>query len=123
MSRRKGGLPPALAADGALETVRNIGPAMAAALRGAGVLDAADLHALGADAAYARLLGSGHRPHFIAYSVLVTGLMGRPWNDCQGEEKAALRRRFDALVAAAGQTKGRAGIDAALDALGVVPRR
>ena len=109
--------------DAPLDSVRNIGPAMAAALRSAGVPDAAALHALGADAAYARLLAAGDRPHFIAYYALVMGLMGRPWNDCRGEEKAALRRRFDALVHGAGQTRGRVGIDAALDAIGVVPRR
>jgi len=27
------------------------------------------------------------------------GLQGRPWNDCKGPEKAALRGRFDALKA------------------------
>ncbi|NNE51364.1 MAG: competence protein TfoX [Sulfitobacter sp.] len=54
---------------------------------------------IGPDAAYARLLGSGMKPHFIGYYVLGMGLQGRPWNDCQGAEKQALRARFDALKA------------------------
>jgi DNA transformation protein len=54
---------------------------------------------MGADAAYARMLRAGSKPHFIGYYVLVMGLMGRPWNDCKGAEKAALRVKFDALKA------------------------
>ncbi len=27
------------------------------------------------------------------------GLQGRPWNDCKGQEKAALRKVFDGLKA------------------------
>jgi hypothetical protein len=50
------------------------------------------------------------------------GLQGRPWNDCQGAEKAALRKRFDALKAAVGPSHSSA-FEAALDALGVVARR
>ena len=45
------------------------------------------------------LLASGERPHFIGYYALVMGLHGRPWTDCRGAEKDALRRRFDALMA------------------------
>lgn len=56
---------------------------------------------MGADAAYARWLAAGNAPHFIGYYALVMGLQGRPWNDCRGAEKAALRRRFDALKAEA----------------------
>ena len=105
-------------------SIRNIGPATAAAFARAGVTSAEAVRTLGADAAYARLLAAGERPHFIAYYVLVMGLQGRPWNDCRGAEKAALRARFDALVAAAcARDDGRARLDAALDALGVVPRR
>ena len=37
----------------------------------------------------------------MAYYVLVMGLQGRPWNDCKGAEKKALRVRFDALKATA----------------------
>jgi hypothetical protein len=56
--------------------------------------------------------------------VLVMGLQGRPWNDCKGAEKAALRARFDALksrAAAAPQTD-RARLEAALDEIGVIER-
>lgn len=111
-----------------LTAIRNIGPSMAGALARAGIDSAEALREAGPDAAYARLLAAGERPHFIAYYVLVMGLMGRPWNDCRGAEKAALRARFDALVAAARAAPGGdrgppARLAAALDAIGVVPRR
>ena len=105
-------------------TIRNLGPAMAAAFARAGIGDAAALRALGPDAAYARLIASGERAHFISYYVLVMGLQGRPWNDCTGDEKAGLRRRFDVLKTAHGQKNGLAGIEAILDEIGVIaPRR
>ncbi|MCA3509421.1 MAG: hypothetical protein IOC72_01985, partial [Rhodobacter sp.] len=51
------------------------------------------------------------------------GLQGRPWNDCQGAEKAALRQRFDALKAGLRPPRSTA-LEAALDAIGVVaPKR
>ena len=102
--------------------IRNIGPATAAAFARAGLHSAEAIRALGADAAYARLLAAGERPHFIAYYVLVMGLQGRAWNDCKGEEKTALRARFDALVGTA-KPKGRSDMEAALDFFGVVARR
>jgi len=43
---------------------------------------------MGPDAAYLRLIEAGTQPHFIGYYVLVMGLQGRPWNDCQGERNA-----------------------------------
>ncbi len=95
---------------------------MEAAFARAGIHSAEELHALGADAAYARLLETGHRPHFIGYYVLVMGLQGRPWNDCKGAEKAALRKTFDALKAAK-HDKGRSDLEAALDAIGVIERK
>lgn len=101
-------------------TIRNIGPAMEAAFARAGVRTAEELRAMGADAAYARLLAGGHRPHFIAYYVIEMGLQGRPWNDCKGAEKAALRARFDALVAAH-HDPGRSELERVLDRIGVVP--
>lgn len=106
-----------------VSSIRNLGPVMEAAFARVGIDSADALRAVGADAAYLRLLQAGERPHFIAYYVLVMGLQGRPWNDCRGAEKAALRQRFDALVAQAraGNDEGRARLDAALDALGVVP--
>lgn len=110
--------------DAPVSSIRNLGPAAEAAFGRAGIGTAGALRVLGADAAYARLLAAGERPHFIMYYVLVMALQGRPWNDCRGAEKAALRVRFDALVAAArGNDEGRARLDAALDALGVVPAR
>ncbi|MCM2561203.1 TfoX/Sxy family protein [Lutimaribacter sp. EGI FJ00015] len=82
-----------------VSSIRNLGPAFEAECTRAGILSADGLRALGADAAYARLLAAGTRPHFIGYYVLVMALQGRPWNDCKGAEKAALRARFDALKA------------------------
>ena len=94
---------------------------MEAAFGAIGIHSAEALRALGADEAYARLLEAGHRPHFIGYYVLVMGLQGRPWNDCKGAEKAALRRKFDALKASR-HDKGRSELEAALDVIGVVAR-
>lgn len=83
-----------------VSTIRNLGPAMDEACKRAGILSAEDLCELGTDETYRRLLQSGTRPHFIGYYVIEMGLQGRPWNDCKGKEKQALRKRFDALVAA-----------------------
>lgn len=83
-----------------VSSIRNLGPAMEAAFARAGIHSAEALRELGTDAAYAKLLKDGHRPHFIAYYVIEMGLQGRPWNDCKGKEKEALRARFDALVSA-----------------------
>lgn len=82
-----------------VSSIRNLGPAFQAQCARAGIHSAEDLRALGADAAYARILATGVRPHFIGYYVLVMALQGRPWNDCKGDEKTALRARFDALKA------------------------
>ena len=82
-----------------LTEIRNIGPAMAEAFQAAGIPDAETLRDLGTDAAYERLLRSGSRPHFIAYYVIEMGLQGRPWNDCKGKEKDALKVRFEAIKA------------------------
>ena len=79
--------------------IRNLGPAMARSFATVGITDAETLRALGADAAYARLLAAGDRPHFIAYYAIVLGLQGRPWTDCTAAEKIDLRRRFDAIKA------------------------
>lgn len=101
-----------------ISSIRNLGPASEASFARAGIRSAEELRALGPDAAYARLLATGARPHFIGYYVLVMALQGRPWNDCKGPEKEALRRRFDALKAGAARSSDSA-IEAALDALGV----
>jgi DNA transformation protein len=105
-----------------ITSIRNLGPAFAESCARAGIHSAEELRALGADAAYARLLATGTRPHFIGYYVLVMGLQGRPWNDCQGAEKQALRARFDALKAARPKDD-LSRIEAELDAIGVIARR
>lgn len=107
--------------------IPNLGPASAKAFARIGIESAEALRALGADDAYRQLLQNGERPHFIGYYVLVMGLQGRPWNDCKGREKAALRLRFDALKAEVSanpsDAKGRAQLDAALNEIGLIPRR
>ncbi|WP_204114624.1 TfoX/Sxy family protein [Shimia biformata] len=105
-----------------VSSIRNLGPAYEAACARAGITSAEMLRDLGADAAYARLLETGTRPHFIGYYVLVMGLQGRPWNDCKGREKAELRKRFDAIKARS-HDKGRSEFEAALDRIGVIEKR
>ena len=102
----------------AITTIRNLGPASEVMFAKAGITSAEELHTLGADEAYRRCLLSGIRAHFIGYYVLVMALQGRPWNDCKGAEKTALRARFDALTAAT-DAKGRSELEAALDFFGV----
>ena len=105
-----------------VSTIPNLGPASEAAFARAGIHSAEDLRAIGADEAYLRLLRSGAQPHFIGYYVIVMGLQGRPWNDCKGTEKIALRKRFDALKAQVAH-RGRSELDTALDLFGVIERR
>ena len=104
-----------------ISSIPNLGPASEAAFARAGITSAEQLRALGADEAYLRLLKSGNAPHFIGYYVIVMGLQGRPWNDCKGAEKAALRQKFDALKARVPR-KGRSELDAALDFFGVIEK-
>jgi hypothetical protein len=108
-----------------VSTIPNLGPASEAAFARAGITSADQLRDLGADEAYGRLLASGSRPHFIGYYVLVMGLQGRPWNDCKGEEKKALRTRFDAICAGFNRSdaKQQADLEEALQFLGVIPRK
>ncbi|MFA8384330.1 MAG: TfoX/Sxy family DNA transformation protein [Pelagibaca sp.] len=108
-----------------VSSIRNLGPTMEEACARAGIGSAEALREMGADEAYRRLLLSGMRPHFIGYYVLVMGLQGRPWNDCKGAEKTALRVRFDALKA---ELAGRSeavpmGIERFLDQIGVVAKK
>ncbi len=105
-----------------VSSIRNLGPAYESACARAGIDSAEEVRALGADATYARLLANGMKPHFIGYYVLVMGLQGRPWNDCRGDEKKALRIRFDALKARH-HDADRSAFEAALDAIGVIERR
>ncbi|MEM9576230.1 MAG: TfoX/Sxy family protein [Pseudomonadota bacterium] len=101
-------------------SIRNLGPAFEEACAKAGINSAEELRAIGADDAYARMLRTGTRPHFIGYYVLVMGLQGRPWNDCKGKEKEALRVRFDAIKAAAFD-KNQSDFERLMDEIGVRP--
>ncbi len=107
-----------------VSSIPNLGPASEAAFARAGITTAEEIRDLGPDEAYRRLLAAGTRPHFIGYYVLVMGLQGRPWNDCKGEEKKTLRKRFDALCKGfnGSEAKLRADLDQTLSFLGVVPR-
>ena len=105
-----------------ISSIRNLGPATELHYAKAGITSAEQLYALGAHEAYRRWLQAGLPPHFIGYYVLHMGLQGRPWNDCKGDEKKALRIRFDALVAET-NSHGNAALMAALDLLGVIPRK
>ncbi|UWQ48286.1 TfoX/Sxy family protein [Leisingera caerulea] len=102
----------------AISSIRNLGPAYEEACHRAGINSAEDLRAMGADAAYARLLQTGTRPHFIGYYVLVMALQGRPWNDCKDKEKEELRKRFDAIKAET-RPQHSSKLLAELDAIGV----
>ncbi|MBO9445322.1 TfoX/Sxy family protein [Ruegeria sp. R14_0] len=101
-----------------VSSIRNLGPAFEESCARAGIHSAQELRAMGADEAYARLLQAGTRPHFIGYYVLVMGLQGRPWNDCKGEEKKALRKKFDAIKSNV-STAPESRMIADLDAIGV----
>jgi len=103
-----------------IRSLPNLGPASEAAFARIGITTAEHLAAIGADQAYRELLQNGERPHFIGYYVLHMALQGRPWNDCKGEEKKALRHGFDALVKAT-NARERTELEAALNLFGVVP--
>ena len=107
-----------------ISSIPNLGPASELAFQRAGITSAEEVRELGADEAYRRLLDSGSRPHFIGYYVLVMGLQGRPWNDCKGEEKKTLRKRFDTLCAGFNRSdaKHRADREQMLSFLGVIER-
>ena len=110
-----------------ITALRNLGPAFAESCAKAGITTATQLRDLGTDAAYERLLQHGTRPHFIGYYAIEMALQGRPWNDCQGAEKDALRARFDAIkarVAAARpqKDKDRDVLGAILDQIGVIEK-
>lgn len=100
-----------------VSSIRNLGPASDASFARAGITTAEQLRDIGADETYRMLLDNGTRPHFIGYYALVMGLQGRPWNDCQGEEKEALRVKFDEIKAGC---EDRSEIEAELNRLGVI---
>lgn len=103
-----------------ISSIRNLGPATEEAFARAGITSAEALRALGPDEAYRALLDAGERPHFIGYYVLVMALQGRPWNDCKGAEKDALRLRFDAIKDAHARAGGISGIESILNEIGVI---
>lgn len=107
-----------------ISSIRNLGPATEAQFAKAGLTSAEELRAMGADEAYRVWLLAGLPAHFIGYYVLVMALQDRPWNDCKGEEKKALRLRFDALKSQC-QSAGRSELEAALNYFGVIeaPKR
>lgn len=109
---------PQLEDDDSVTAIRNIGPAMAADMARAGITNATALRAMGADAAYGAMIAAGTRPHFIGYYVLHMALQGRPWNDCKGAEKAALRASFDALKAGLADPLHDSAFERLLDAIG-----
>ncbi|QFS82777.1 hypothetical protein FIU97_08190 [Roseivivax sp. THAF40] len=108
-----------------VSSIRGLGAAMETACARAGIDSAAALRALGGDEAYRRMVAAGTRPHFIGYYALHMALQGRPWNDLKGDEKAAFRKRFDALMAAprADADGLPSDLSDALDAMGTRPRR
>jgi DNA transformation protein and related proteins len=84
----------------------------------AGIVTADALRDLGTEGAWKRLIASGYRPHFMAYLALEMGLQNRPINAITTDQKAALRRRFDALNADI-SAHPLSGIEAELDRLGL----
>ncbi|MCT4684520.1 MAG: TfoX/Sxy family protein [Roseicyclus sp.] len=109
--------------DDPVTAIRHIGPAQAAELARAGITTATALRRIGADAAYRAMLAAGTRPHFIGFYALHMALQGRPWNDCTGAEKDALRAAFDAMKA---ETAGAAPpfeLERHLDEIGTGRRR
>lgn len=101
-----------------VSSIRNLGPAFESACTAAGIHSAEELRDLGANAAYARMLQNGSKPHFIGYYVLVMALQNRPWNDCKGEEKKALRVKFDAIKASSFDTE-RDAFEIMMDRIGI----
>lgn len=104
-----------------ISSIRNLGPAYEDACARADIYSAEHLRELGPDEVYSRLLRNGTKPHFIGYYVLVMGLQGRPWNDCKGDEKRALRIRFDAIKDSAFD-KGLSELESMLNRIGVVEK-
>lgn len=109
--------------DAPVTAIRNIGPAQAAELARAGVTTAAALRRMSADAAYRAMIAAGTRPHFIGYYALHMALQGRPWNDCKGAEKDALRAAFDALKAEIAGSGSASELERFLNEIGTGLRR
>jgi len=105
-----------------ISSIKNLGPAVETELNAAGIMTAEQLREIGADAAYKRLLENGTRPHFIGYYVLHMALQGRPWNDCKGDEKKALRETFDKLKERHFNV-GQSELDQFMNQIGVIERQ
>jgi len=105
-----------------ISSIKNLGPVMEAEFNAAGITTAEQLREIGADEGYAALLRNGYKPHFIGYYVLHMGLQGRPWNDCKGDEKKALRVRFDTIKAQNTPADATA-LDAFMNEIGLIERR
>lgn len=103
--------------------IRNIGPAQAEVLARARIHSAGELRDLGAHEAYRAILKAGTAPHFIMYYVLHMALQGRPWNDCKGAEKDALRAQFDALKAGEADAGNDPEVERFLNSIGTGLRR
>ena len=103
----------------AISSIPNLGPASEEAFAKAGITSAEEIRTLGPEESYRRLLQAGARPHFIGYYVLVMGLQGRPWNDCQGEEKKNLRKIFDKIKSERFDNN-QSELEAFLDKIGVI---
>ena len=108
----------------AVSSIPNLGPATEAHFAKAGITTAEQIREIGADEAYRRWLIAGLPPHFIGYYALVMGLQSRPWNDCKGAEKIALRKKFNEIKRSIKGTpeKGRSDLEAALNLIGVVAK-
>jgi len=105
-------------------SIRNLGPASDQFFAKAGIETADQLKELGADKAYLMALKAGGQAHFIGFYALVMGLQDRPWNDCKGKEKDALKARFEAIKKELKQAMPTdTGIDVILDKFGVGPSR
>ena len=104
-------------------SIKNLGPASDEFYARGGITTAEKLRELGPDEAYFRALKAGGNPHFIGYYVLVMALQGRPWNDCKGKEKDALKVRFEAIKTQINETKPATfELERALNVLGVVQK-
>ncbi len=105
-------------------SIKNLGPASDEFYARGGITTADQLREFGPDEAYFRALKAGGKPHFIGYYVLVMALQGRPWNDCKGKEKDALKLRFEAIKARLTPAdKELSALEKELNALGVIERK
>jgi hypothetical protein len=104
-------------------TIRNLGPASDIFYGRAGITSAEKLREMGADEAYYQALVAGGSAHFIGYYAMVMGLQDRPWNDCKGLEKDALKDRFNVVKSRLKSTPTSASaFDKELAKLGVIKR-